>query len=550
MMKVVGKSVVTFVCLVSACALWVFFYLPYLNIHFTGIDTAAYIVGAKSILNGGVLYHDFCDNKPPLIFFIFALILKLFGSNNYPALNYVTLCCLFASTLLVYHILKMLSSRFFALLGALLYPIVSNLFIATSALEPNTEIYMELGVLAGLFFGLKALEYHRPYFFLFSGIATGIASAFKQPGLVTLAALMAGVVMFYVFQKRFRVILISIAWLGVGFCSVWIAICIYFLSHGVLHEFWFMCFQFNYLYSGNIPAVQIIHRFWFIIFDYASEYPLLFIPYMTGLILSIYMVTTKGTDFEGRFCTAFVLLWHFADLAAISIGGLFLPHYFVQWIPSFLAVVCMPLAQLIHYFRSPVQFRILAGIAVYFCLASWPALSSQQGDYIVRYTSPKEVQKLLSPYITTYGMAYYQYPRYHDLGMYPEYQRLINYIIATVPEGESFLVWGFEPALYLLADRAPASRFIHTGVISGNYIILENIYALSSKNLSYQRLLSQKFFSDLIKNQPRLIIVEDKKRTLYSRQFWRYIDEDYSLSPVHFNVPFEVYIRNDRKTGN
>ena len=46
-------------------------------------DAWSYIQGAKTLMNGGVLYKDFGDIKPPGIFLIYFVLGKLFGFSNF-----------------------------------------------------------------------------------------------------------------------------------------------------------------------------------------------------------------------------------------------------------------------------------------------------------------------------------------------------------------------------------------------------------------------------------------------------------------------------------
>jgi 4-amino-4-deoxy-L-arabinose transferase-like glycosyltransferase len=47
-----------------------------------GQDHATYYRGGLSVLNGGLIYVDFIDVKPPLIYYISAVAIKLFGTNE------------------------------------------------------------------------------------------------------------------------------------------------------------------------------------------------------------------------------------------------------------------------------------------------------------------------------------------------------------------------------------------------------------------------------------------------------------------------------------
>jgi hypothetical protein len=50
------------------------------NLRFPiGRDQATYCVIGQGLLHGQLLYRDLWDNKPPGIFYIYALIVKIFG---------------------------------------------------------------------------------------------------------------------------------------------------------------------------------------------------------------------------------------------------------------------------------------------------------------------------------------------------------------------------------------------------------------------------------------------------------------------------------------
>jgi len=68
-------------------------------------DQAAYCMIGQSLLEGKVLYRDLWDNKPPGIFYLYAVIVKLFGPVMW-SVGVVDLLCLFAISFFIFRFTK------------------------------------------------------------------------------------------------------------------------------------------------------------------------------------------------------------------------------------------------------------------------------------------------------------------------------------------------------------------------------------------------------------------------------------------------------------
>src|SRR6266850_1900236 len=64
-------------------------HLPALLPRSTIQDEAVYVVVARQMLRGGRLYVDVVDRKPPLLFWVYEAILRIFGPHNWVALHLV-----------------------------------------------------------------------------------------------------------------------------------------------------------------------------------------------------------------------------------------------------------------------------------------------------------------------------------------------------------------------------------------------------------------------------------------------------------------------------
>ena len=98
-------------CLLTAFLLWIVFYIPFIRFQILHVDEAVYLIIAKQILKGAVPYLDVWDHKPPMVFWLYAFVMKLFGTRNFIPVNIVTLLFNLFSTLMIYKITKILTSK-------------------------------------------------------------------------------------------------------------------------------------------------------------------------------------------------------------------------------------------------------------------------------------------------------------------------------------------------------------------------------------------------------------------------------------------------------
>ena len=68
-------------------------------------DQAAYCMIGQSLLEGKVLYRDLWDNKPPGIFYLYAVTVKLFGPVMW-SVGVIDLVCLFAISFFIFRFTK------------------------------------------------------------------------------------------------------------------------------------------------------------------------------------------------------------------------------------------------------------------------------------------------------------------------------------------------------------------------------------------------------------------------------------------------------------
>ena len=105
------------------------------------LDETCHIVGAWEVLRGGLLYTDFVDNKPPLVYVYYAAAQLLAGRGLF-AVHLVTACCVVPLTALA--VSACYRHTRVGLVAAVTFLLYSVAFIAHDMLATNAEVLMVL----------------------------------------------------------------------------------------------------------------------------------------------------------------------------------------------------------------------------------------------------------------------------------------------------------------------------------------------------------------------------------------------------------------------
>ena len=108
-------------------------------------DEGMYSVMANEIVDGGRLYIDAVDRKPPLMIWTYAGVFELAGKYNWPALHLVALAWILATMAGIYAISARLFDRTTGLIAALLYT-VFHAWALFKNLAFNGEMLMNLPI--------------------------------------------------------------------------------------------------------------------------------------------------------------------------------------------------------------------------------------------------------------------------------------------------------------------------------------------------------------------------------------------------------------------
>ena len=383
----------------------------------------------------------------------------------------------------------------------------------------------------------------------FAGLLVGIASAFKQPAGTTLVVLSIGFVIYEFKTKRLVDFFIGLVNLYIGFLLVWIIIAGYFLLNSAWDDFIFQCFQFNFAYGGSISTTRIMQGVVELYCNIILIYPWHFIPFCFGVGWSLYNVIFKKYDYQKRFLTIFFLIWHLFDIVAVSTGGLFYSHYFVQWMPSCLIIMYVPLLvflqekQLLKKYE--IRYRLV--LFVYLLLIVGQMFVPRRGVSFFRswmYYPALHHSRNLRKWEIVFGSNFKKYPITCQPKQYWKMLRVIGIIRQEVPQGEKFLIWGLFPELYLLADREPASKYMFNIAMNGSSFGLTSLYGKRDAPMwKHHDRIKTEFLADLERNRPKIIILIDKDRASQTEFFFEYLDRFYEKRDLEFYTETDFYYR-------
>src|SRR5205085_226425 len=174
-------GVITWALVIAAIAIAV--RLPALTFHSAIDDEVNYSVVARQLMDGGLMYADVVERRPPATFWLYEGIFRLFGRENWFALHAVGTAWVLLTMLALY----VAASRLFGLragvAAALLYGVFQPWWYWDN-LAFNGEVLMNLPVAAAFALCVGARRTHERARQAAAGALVATAFLLKQPAAV------------------------------------------------------------------------------------------------------------------------------------------------------------------------------------------------------------------------------------------------------------------------------------------------------------------------------------------------------------------------------
>lgn len=428
------------IALVVAAALaFVLLRIPFLSVPLER-DEGEYAYIAWRLLEGEAPYREAFDQKPPGVFFAYALAFVLFGESTEAIRGMAALWAL--ATCAVLHAL---ARRLLGGLGAAF----AVLLLAVSAGDPrvlgftaNTELFALLPAVGAAACALRAGERDGSGAWLAAGALVAAAGIFKPvavtgPGFALAFAWLAGAARrgprrgaraAGVAAAGAALVLGPLA-LALAAADAWGA----FVDAVVLH---------NLAYSGQLGW----QGGWGALRHALAHQAPSFAPQWALAAAGL-----AGVGFARRRDRGFAAGWLLASAAGVAVGLYFRPHYFVLILPPLAVLAAAPLAAALRaLLRRPSPAPAWAGGLAAVALAVGPPAAANADTLLAE--SPGAVAR-----------------RIYGQNPFPESPAIGAHIRERSPPDATVLVVGSEPQILFHARRRSATRYIIFYPLTGDY---------------------------------------------------------------------------------
>ena len=448
-------------------------------------DEGEYAYMGQLLLQGIPPYAEAYNMKFPGIYFVYALILAIFGQTH-TGIHLALLVTNAATIFLIYLLGKNLFDSLTGTLSGMSYGIISlsPYFLGLSA---NSEHYVVLFAVGGILLLIKSIHFNRVHLLFWSGILLGLSFTTKQHGILFTLFGIGYFIFTYLkegshslsnFSKKLGLFILGII-IPCGLFLITLAIA------GVIDKFWFWTFEYASKYVSTWPLLKGLS--------------LLRDNILPGLQanLSIWLAAALGLtsplwDEKARSKWVFILGFLLASLTALSLGFYFRYHYFILLFPSLALLSGMGITSLasknFRFLSQPMKIGalILTIIAIY----SYPLFHQRIALFQL---TPFELCR-----------ATYQWDPF------PESLEIAKYLRQNTSINDRIVVFGSEPQIYFYAKRRSATGYLYT------YALMESHpFALDMQKEMIQEVetAKPKYFvyvnipySWLIKSQSNLLV--------------------------------------------
>ena len=416
------------------------------GIVFTGLfdrDEAFLQVMGRVLGQGGEMYVDVIDRKPPIVPYLYAAVREVSVDMRWVRLL-CALCILLNGLVIVALVDRLTTDRRAALAAGVLAVVGTSLFLPADAQAANFELWALLPSSAAVLLVVTARRSgaHRLALLFAAGGCAAIAANCKQPFIVVLLP-----VVFEALRPGSRRVL-SVAAIASGMVLATAPLML--VVDPMRMWRWGWADNGDYL-DGGISTTRAL--------AVGAGLTVVFALFHLPLLYGVWASVTRRVRVD-----PVLLVWLGASLLVLPIGLRFFGHYYQQVVPPLAAITGVALVR-----AGRVAWRVLATLTVVSVLAL----------VAVAFVHPADLSNFTA---------------------------LGRYVQRTTAPTDRILVWGALPDVYISADREPTGVFLHDGYLTGNWASRETVLDASIIDSEPYRSRWVTFLNDLERRPPAVII--------------------------------------------
>ncbi|RME57918.1 hypothetical protein D6779_07615 [Candidatus Parcubacteria bacterium] len=218
-------------------------------VRYPNRDSGVFLYMGWRILQGEIPYRDVWDHKPPVVFYLNAIGLKL-GQGSWQGVWLLEVVWLTLTLWLLFWILHRMTSRFATIMGLGL--LISSLVCTIHAGNLTTEyaLLFQAATLGAIVYGELNPRWYLGSLFV-AGFLGGIAFFTKQTVIGIWLAVGMYLTIMHISRRQFALWLrdLGVFIAGVGVLTV--GLLLFFWLHGALGPLWKSAFVYNFVYVGQ-----------------------------------------------------------------------------------------------------------------------------------------------------------------------------------------------------------------------------------------------------------------------------------------------------------
>jgi len=407
-------------------------------------DEGGYAYTAQLILQGIPPFAKTYDMKMPGLYYVYALILSIFGQTTV-GIHLGLLVINAATAILVFLLGRRLFDFTTGIIAGASYAIMSVSQTVVGFLA-NSEQLLLLPALGGILLMLRAIDSRRLRSFFGSGLLLGLASVIKHQGIFFVG--FAGLYLFLSYFKKPRnlwarylreyAVFLLAAIIPFGL------LCIVSLCYGLFDKFWFWLFVYTREYASIVPFSEGLINLKYRVSEMAQASILLWILAGIGLAALVWHREVKRRSlFVGSF---FVF-----SFLSVCPGFCFYPHYFILLLPAMALLAGVGVSATAGFLTDYKSFIIRKGVPI--LLAGGAILYSVFAERAYLFElSPNAISRMI-----------------HGSNPFIESIEIADYIKRHTSADDSIAILGSEPQICFYARRHSASAHIYVYPLMGGH---------------------------------------------------------------------------------